>query len=235
LIPSTILFIAFHRADIALQIRFVDRDFCPELSRWQQLKRSGIVKDFRRIQRVGFGLPCLRDYFVNLSAFEEKSILGESDEVVNEIYRRIDDGLLVVVESISLLECIGKSRIENELENLINLRHPCISAPIGFVVPNESGNLRELKIVRLHLPVSSLSEVLSGNPVWWTSTVKAKVIAGIVLGLRFAHSLGLIHGHLTARHIFFDWEHCIQIVDFDWIGLKVGESKDEDEKATQFG
>jgi hypothetical protein len=41
--------------------------------------------------------------------------------------------------------------MENEIEKLINLRHPCIAAPIGFVFPLESGSRQELKIVRLYL------------------------------------------------------------------------------------
>jgi hypothetical protein len=55
------------------------------------------------------------------------------------------------------------------------------------------------------LEENSLSEAISMNPVWWTPTAKAKVkaIAGIVLGLRFAHSFGLIHGHLNSKYIVF--------------------------------
>jgi serine/threonine protein kinase len=67
--------------------------------------------------------------------------------------------------------------------------------------------------------------------------MKAKVVAGIVLGLRFVHSFGLIHGHLTSSNILFDWNDCIQIVDFESMLLKVVEMEDEedDEKETQFG
>jgi hypothetical protein len=71
--------------------------------------------------------------------------------------------------------------------------------------------------------------VVSVNPVWWTSTVKAKVVAGIVLGLRFAHSLGLFHGRLSSRNILFDLNHCIQIVNFDPIVLESVESESESE------
>jgi serine/threonine protein kinase len=63
-----------------------------------------------------------------------------------------------------------------------------------------------------------------------TSTVKAKAVAGIVLGLRFAHSLGLVHGHLTVNNILFDSDHCIEIVDFKRIFLRVGESENENER-----
>jgi serine/threonine protein kinase len=193
----------------------------------------GITVDFRRIVRVSSGLPSLGGYVVNLSVFEERSMIGDCNQVSNEIYDRFEDGLLVVVKSNPLSKCVEKSQMENEIENLINLRHPCIAAPIGFIFPIETDSPQELKIVRLYLEGCSLSEVLSVRPAWWTSTVKAKVIAGIVLGLRFAHSLGLQHGHLTGSHIVFDSDHCIQIVDFKPILFQVDERRGE--KKPQLG
>jgi serine/threonine protein kinase len=70
-----------------------------------------------------------------------------------------------------------------------------------------------------------LTDVLSIRPSWWTSTVKAKIIAGIVLGLRFAHSLGLVHGHLSGSNIVLDSDHCIQIVDFQLIRFILDEGQ----------
>jgi serine/threonine protein kinase len=172
---------------------------------------------------MSFDARCLGDYIVNLSRFEERSIICNSDEVPNEIYHRIEDEFLVVMKSKSHLENVP----ESEIERLINLRHPCIAAPIGFVFGIESGNRRELKIVQMYLEGCSLLEVVSVNPLWWTSTVKAKAIAGIVLGLRFAHSLGLVHGHLTGNNILFDSDHCIEIVDFNAIVLEASENESE--------
>jgi serine/threonine protein kinase len=239
LIPSTILFIASDAVDNASQVSLIDGNSCPEFNRWLYLKRSGIEIDFRRIQRLGFDVGGLGDYIVNLSVFEERSNIWESDEVGNEIYDRIEDECLVLVKSKAHSANVSESDIEKEIENLINLRHPCISAPIGFVFGIESGSRQELNIVRMYLEGCSLSEVISVNPLWWASTVKAKAIAGLVLGLRFAHSLGLFHGHLTGNNILFDWDHCIQIVDFDPITLEVGEgeskSKSESESKSDDG
>jgi hypothetical protein len=232
-IPSTILFIASDAVDIASQIILIDGNSCPEFDRWLDLKRSGIAIDFRRIQRVAFEYQCLGNYIVNLSAFEARSIICDSDKVPNEIYHRIEDEALVFMKSKPLSENVEESRIEDEIEKLMNLGHPCISGPIGFVFRIESGGRKELKIVRLYLEGCSLSEVVSVNPMWWTSTVKAKAIAGIVLALRFAHSLGLVHGQLTMNNILFDCDHCIQIVDFGPILLEVGESGSEER--TQLG
>jgi serine/threonine protein kinase len=231
LIPSTILFIASDAFDTASQIRLIDGDSCPKFDRWLQLNRSGIGINFRRIQRMGFDIPCLRDYIVNLSAFEEKSMICGSDEVPNKIYHRIKDEFIVFMKSKPLSGNVQESEIENEIENFINLRHPCIAAPIGFVFPIESCSRRELKIVRLYLEGWSLLDEVSVRPVWWTSTVKAKAVAGIVLALRFAHSLGLVHGHLTTSNILFDSDHCIHIVDFHSIVLEV--DRIESEKKTE--
>jgi hypothetical protein len=99
LIPPTILFIASDAVDNASQIRLIDGDSCPEFDRWLQLKRSGIAIDFRRIQRVGFDIPCLGDYIVNLSTFEKRSLICRSGEIPNEICRRIEDEFLVFVKS----------------------------------------------------------------------------------------------------------------------------------------
>jgi hypothetical protein len=229
------LFIAFDAFHITSEIRLVDDDCCPEFDRWLELQRSGIKRDFRRIERVGFGFRCLRDYDVNLSEFEERSIIIESSSIRNEIYVRTEDELLIVVKSISHLENVEKSTIDDEIEKLINIRHPCIAGPIGFIFPIEWGILQELKIVRMYLEGFSLTEVLSVDPVRLTSTVKAKIIAGIVLGLRFVHSLGLFHGHLTTNDILVDSNDCIQIVDFQPMLLKVGAMEGESEGGTQLG
>jgi tRNA A-37 threonylcarbamoyl transferase component Bud32 len=231
LIPSTTLFIASDAVDVASQIRLMDMDCRPDFDRWLQLKRLGIAIDFRRIRRVGFGVRYFGDYIINLSEFGERSLICNSDEVRNEIYHRTEDEFLVYLKPKPLSEDVE----ESEIEKLINLRHPCIAAPIGFVLPIESDGQREMKIVRLYLEGCSLLEVVSVSPIWWTLIVKAKAVAGIVLGLRFAHSLGLVHGHLTKNNIVFDSDHCIQIVDFQPIVLEVGENdnKIKSEDGTQ--
>jgi hypothetical protein len=99
LILSTILFIASDAVDIASQICRVVGDSCPEFDQWLQLKSSGIAIDFRQIQRVGFDIAYLGDSNVNLSVFEERSIIRESNEVRNEIDHRIEDEILVVMKS----------------------------------------------------------------------------------------------------------------------------------------
>jgi serine/threonine protein kinase len=104
---------------------------------------------------------------------------------------------------------------------------------IGFVLPTELAKSkipRELKIVEFYNSFGSLAEVISGSPEWWTATVEAKAIVGIVLGLRFLHSYGLVHNNLNSNNIFFDMNHHIQIGGIGYVGQEVYERERENEK-----
>jgi hypothetical protein len=204
-IPSTILFVAFDAIPNDFPISIADCDSCVEFDWWKQLRESGISVDFRRIFKIDSEFGGLKDYLIDLSVFEEISMFDEIEGLLSEIYERYDDGSMVTVNSKDGLESTDSLKIE--LEKLMNLCHPCIVGPIGFISGTKLSELRvseEFKIVRLYPEGSSLAEVISTNPVWWTATAKAKAIAGIVLALRFAHSFGLIHGHLNSNHIYFD-------------------------------
>jgi serine/threonine protein kinase len=115
--------------------------------------------------------------------------------------------------------------IQNAIEKLMNLRRPCIAAPLGFVV---SSNERELKIARTYLRIGSLEEVLQTHPPWWTATAKSIVVVGFALGMRFVHSIGLVCGNLKSSNILFDESYRIQIVDINpnWVELHCRENFD---------
>jgi serine/threonine protein kinase len=109
-----------------------------------------------------------------------------------------------------------ESQIEAEIENLMNLRHPLIATPIGFVTQTAG----EFKVARLYAAGGSLAEILRASPLWWTPTMKSKTVVGIVLALRFAHSLGLIHGGLKSSNVLFDNSYRVLVADFAPIGYK---------------
>jgi serine/threonine protein kinase len=186
---------------------------------------KGIVVDFRRLLSFNSGLPGLAAYVIDFSGFEERTVLNEWNETLNEIHQRLEDGCLIVVKSMNVRDCIESRELENELKKVMNLHHPCITSPIGFVFPAKSSSLQELKIASLSTEGGSLAEILSVSPDWWTPTAKAKAVVGIVLGLRFAHSFGLIHSNLTTNNIFFDADHQVQITNFGLIGLEGRDGK----------
>jgi serine/threonine protein kinase len=227
IIPSTIRFVALDAIPTHFQICIADCDSCPEFDCWQHMRESGIFVDFRRVLRIDSEFHGLNDYLIDLSAFEERSVLDEIEGNLREMYERSEDGSMVIANSKNGIE--SKESLKIEIENQLNLSHPCILSPIGFIFRPDLTISGELKIVGLYSEGSSLTEAILENPIWWTATAKAKAVAGIVLSLRFAHSLGLIHGHLNSKNIRFDVDHRIQITDFYWIGLEVFESeKDRD-------
>jgi tRNA A-37 threonylcarbamoyl transferase component Bud32 len=124
---------------------------------------------------------------------------------------------LIVVKSIRLPDSVEDREIKNAIETSIRLHRRSIAGAIGFVFPVKSADGRELKIVQLFIEGTSLEEALTSDPAWWTATAKA--VAGIALRLDFVHSLGLVHGDLTASNIIFDSERRIEIADF-LIGLE---------------
>jgi hypothetical protein len=219
-IPSTILFVASDAIPASLQIRLENCNSCPEFDHWLDLRKKSIEIDFRRILKFDSDLAAFTAYLIDISLFEEISVECGIGGVLSEIYQRQDDGCLIVVKSINFTESVDCSDIAKEIEEEMNIVHRCITRPIGFVLLSESSGLRELKIVRLFVEGCSLREVILRKPVWWTPTMKSKVVAGIALSLRFMHSFGLIHGNLNSSNILFDETHRIQTTGFGQMYLE---------------
>jgi serine/threonine protein kinase len=210
-IPCTVLYVASYLNYNRHRILFSEGDSFDELYGWLRVRESGISVDFRRMLRLVSEDFDMISYQLSNSVIEEMGEICASAVIGSGIYQRFEDESQIVVKSISLRDLREHGLIKKEIERLINLCHPCIAALIGFVFAGVSW---ELKVLGLSSESEILFEVLAASPVWWTPTAKAKAIAGIVLGLRFSHSLGLIHGHLTTHNIVFDLNHHIQITDF---------------------
>jgi hypothetical protein len=211
-LPGSIEFIASDAFPFLHEISLSEGDSIPSFHEWKRVRLSGIAVDFRRIEHFdarGFD-------------FENTGLICGQDGHSKEISRRVSDGLLMLVESVHISGFRSKIELERTFEILANLRHPCISAPLGFVIPTDFAVSDELKIVQLHCEGDLLSEVISVNPVWLTPTAKAKAIVGLVLGLRFWHSLGLMHGHLASNNVRFGSDHRIEINANDGIRLHGG-------------
>jgi serine/threonine protein kinase len=101
-----------------------------------------------------------------------------------------------------------------EIEESTRLRHPCMIAVLGFVLPTrQSGPKLATKFIR----GGSLKTVLESRPGrlqgWLQGTALAKIVAGIDLGMRFAHSHGCVHCDLKPSNILLDEEQLARIGD----------------------
>jgi serine/threonine protein kinase len=111
----------------------------------------------------------------------------------------------------NISRCVDDRHFEHEIESLMNLRHPCINAIIGIIGLVYRSGLEHLTIVEVYFGYPSLSGVFQTSPPWLTPAAKVKVVIGFVLGLRFVHSFGFLHGHLNTNNILFDQDGLVHI------------------------
>jgi serine/threonine protein kinase len=100
---------------------------------------------------------------------------------------------------------------KREANVLYRLDHPMIlrlefvCMPEGEVGP---------QIATQYLGDDSLARVLRDRPGWWTPTMKATTIAGLVSGMIYIHECDVIHRDLKPSNILFDDHHQVRIADF---------------------
>jgi len=98
-----------------------------------------------------------------------------------------------------------------EIESLIQLQHPCIVPIVGYSLPTPTS---PAKVATKYASRGSLRDALESRASFLDDTMKAKIICGIVLGMRFAHSNGFMHRDLKPSNILLDEENCVLIGDF---------------------
>jgi serine/threonine protein kinase len=98
------------------------------------------------------------------------------------------------------------ARFITEIENMARSQHPCVVELLGYSFPSppfpaqigrrfyERGTLRELLDARAS----------DRRPNWCKARQVAAIAIGLVLGMRFIHSRGIVHGNLRPESIFLD-------------------------------
>jgi hypothetical protein len=72
-------------------------------------------------------------------------------------------------------------------------------------------------IVTELMQIDSLAAVtgrLRVPPRWWTPTARSKAVLGIIAGMAFIHSHGLVHRDLHPRHVLLDERYEVRIAGF---------------------
>jgi serine/threonine protein kinase len=141
---------------------------------------------------------------------ERDSLLG--DEVVGrggssivKMKRHRKTGARIAVKSINR-ENFDEPDFLGEVEALTKLNHPCIVRIVGWCPPV---GLTLAEIWTQYAGRKSLAKVLAqtakgDRPSFWTPTGKAIIICGIVLGMKFVHDRGFIHGDLKPGNILLN-------------------------------
>jgi serine/threonine protein kinase len=118
-------------------------------------------------------------------------------------------------------------RFFRELDALLRFQHRCITPIVGFQLADGE---EEGAIATFFMRNGSLADVLArvkaGNPPsFWTSTGIAKLVTGLVLGMKFIHSKGAIHRNLKPSNLFVTDDGCLQIGDLAFCRFLKGGSE----------
>jgi serine/threonine protein kinase len=210
-IPSSVCYVSVEVFPSNCRIAIVSDDLSSE---------SGLALKVEKFINREAILRLLASYALDFGAFEQEHN-REICERFGGLYRRKSDSLEIVTKEIANFEFDSSDHLFELLEMLTHLKHPFIAPLCGIVFPTDSANLM---IAAPYYENGSLKDVLANPPSWWTPTAKSKAIVGIVLGMRFAHSLCCAHGSLKPSNILFDKDKCVQITDFCSTGLHEGVS-----------
>jgi serine/threonine protein kinase len=128
---------------------------------------------------------------------------------------------------------VAESDFLREVEALSRLNHPCILGIRGWTPPENS------KKAQIHTEFAEnrsqkdvLERVKCGDiPSFWNPTGIGILICGVVLGMRYVHSQGIIHRNLTPSnilvngkgHVWINGFSCCHFAnDNDWTPPEVG-------------
>jgi serine/threonine protein kinase len=105
---------------------------------------------------------------------------------------------------------------ENEIDRLAKLKHPCIVGFEGYSLPDRTG---KAMIMSEFMPNGTLDENIrrttpEQRPRLTSPTKLAKIVSGVVLGMRFMHSRGVFHRDLKPSNLFIDSLWQVRIATF---------------------
>ena len=185
--------------------------------------RTAPDKDIKH-EDVDMTLNERQQYFTSLDGFEMERRLGKGKSGTVFLYRG-PDGKEYAVKQIKnkrknkSAEFLDSFNRETQL--LTKLHHPCVMQLFGyFLNKTEAGKDDEIDGYTLmtdFMPNGDLTSLLTSQKVPACPIDHTKfsmVIAGIVLGMRYVHDLGILHRDLKPQNIMLDADYLPKIVDF---------------------
>jgi serine/threonine-protein kinase len=97
--------------------------------------------------------------------------------------------------------------LRREMDILVGLKHPCIVSITGWSPPlGRSGRCR---VITEAFENGSIAD----EPRSWSHTNISILLMGIVMGMRYLHSKGVVHGDLKPSNCFIGYDRRVRIGD----------------------
>ena len=159
----------------------------------------------------------LSEWIVDVSELEDVGgdLLSRGSESVR-LFRREGNGKAIAGKFVIADDSgEGEKEFKREISSLASLDHPCVVKFAGYALPCPLTDYRFL-IFTEYVRGGSLSVVLEDPArfLWFNSTGRTIVVVGIVLGMRYVHSQGLLHRDLKPSNVLLDEHHHAQLCDF---------------------
>jgi serine/threonine protein kinase len=108
------------------------------------------------------------------------------------------------------------NKFMREVEMLTRLRHPCVLSIVGYSLPTET---EPAQIGTEYAPNGDLDKILKQRrlgqaPRFADDTGIAIIVCGIVYGMRYLHSRGVMHRDLKPMNVLLDSSGHAKIGDF---------------------
>jgi serine/threonine-protein kinase len=141
-------------------------------------------------------------------------LLGSGGNATVRLEFSPDIGENVAVKRIRA-QCYDEARFRREITVMWKLEHPCIARIYARSFPRGSQEAEMHIEFAEHGSLQRVMEHANEAPEeFWNPTGKAIIICGIVLGMRFVHSKGYIHGDLKPSNILIKTGGRALISDF---------------------
>jgi serine/threonine protein kinase len=121
------------------------------------------------------------------------------------------DGVRQAIKTIAM-----DANLESDIATLAEFAHPCVLRTEGFIRMGDSANVAVVtELMENGALPDNLSRKRRGKlPRLRSPTKISKIVAGVVLGMRFMQSYGCVHGHLKPANILLDRQWRVRIADF---------------------
>jgi serine/threonine protein kinase len=152
-----------------------------------------------------FTLPALiSDYCVEPIPYQESRRIGTGGNSRVTLETDLEGRKYAVKHLFG--DCLDKTQFIREIETLTKLNHPCILRILGWSFPSESAwaEIHTEYAVNGSLALVLRSIQTGSKFDFWNATGKGIIICGLVLGMRFVHSRGIMHRDLKPSNILIN-------------------------------